>query len=380
MFRKIFKFTKLSQKKSAHSVDAFLKYLPSSHFKQKPKSRYQKFLASIKNLLNKIHKRGMKRITIMLIPHTEKNILSWHLSLYMIIPSVFFISFILVLSIIGLVNKTGEDIQYYDMGLSDKQFGIQAINIAEAILPFHNLINSYIDVIAELYLKLDGDKKQVQGILSSNEKLMKEELDKFKEMIEKCKEATATCDTAKVEDILRNTIYLSFQDNYKMKKSIELSESILETLNTKEKKNLFKNTPTISPTNGFLIAPYGYYTDPMYGRKVFKRGIQIGAIPGTEVLSTAPGEISDISFDEEYGLKIFITHSYGFATFYAHLDRVKVQKGEKIAKGEVIGYVGQTGKVSQPMLYYEVHVGTVAYNPFAFINHLENPWLLPPKI
>ena len=370
---------KLKNTHHSHGLEDFLKYLPDLNGNNKSLTLFGKFKSYVKKVAHRINKKGLKRISIMLIPHTEKKIISWHLNLYSIFIIVIFLCVIMILSILGLVNKSGEDIQFYDMGLGNKEFSIQAINIAEEVLPLHELINSYTITIAELFLKINGDKNQIQSLSSQSHKDLNLEIEKIRKMVSLCKKQNDACNRESIEDILRNAIYLSYQDNHNIKKAIDISDSILENLKTKEKRNLFKNTPTIWPVNGYLISPYGPQIDPIRGRKVFKRGIEIGAMLGTEVVATAPGEILDISYDEEYGLKIFINHSYGFATFYAHLDRVQVKKGEKISKGDVIGFVGQTGRVNQPMLYYEVHVGTVAYNPFAFINHLQNPWLAQPK-
>ena len=334
----------------------------------------------LQRLLSKINKKGQRRITVMLIPHTEKKILSWHLNVYTIFALFFGLVLFMVLSVISLVDKSGEDIQFYDMGLGNREFTMQAIHIAEEIIPLHKLIHTYTSTIAELYISLDGKKSAVQELSAESRSVLRSEIAELQTLVETCRSQKEKCSQQNVEEILRKTIHLSSQDNYGIKKAVALAQDIIDILNTKEKRKLFKYTPSIWPTQGHLLSPYGLQIDPLRGRQVFKRGIEIGALPGTVVLATAPGEIVGLSYNDDYGLNIYIRHDYGIATFYAHLDRVRVKIGERVDKGEVIAYVGQTGSTSLTMLYYEVHVGTVAYNPYAFINHLQESWLLLPKI
>ncbi|MDH5657655.1 MAG: M23 family metallopeptidase, partial [Spirochaetia bacterium] len=174
--------------------------------------------------------------------------------------------------------------------------------------------------------------------------------------------------------------YLSKQDNQNLKQAIDLSDKILEELNTKEKQNLLKNTPSIWPVKGYILSPYGEQVDQILGKRVFKKGIEIGAFIGSDVYATAPGEVVEVNYDPTYGLSVWIKHKYGIRTFYSRLGAIRVSLGDKVSRGQILGYVGKTGDYSLSMLYYEVHVGTVAYNPHAFLNHLQDEWLIQPKL
>ncbi len=338
----------------------------------------------ISKFLSRCHKQGKKRITIMLIPHTEKRIINLHLSLYSLFTVAFIVTLVIVFSVASLMNRTGKEIQYYDIGLGDKQFGLQAVQIAKEVLPLHQLIRNYTNTIAELYLKIDGDKSKVQslGIQINNktQSIIDKEIANLNALIKKCRTKEKTCGQKDTVNILQKTIYLSSQDTHNIEKSIALVKDIIKNLNTDAKKFLFENTPSIAPTQGYLLTPYGKQVDPLRGREMFKRGIEIVALPGTEVVATAPGEVIDISYNKDYGLQIRIEHKYGISTFYAHIDRARVKKGERVDKGEVIAYVGQTGNVAMSLLYYELHIGSITYNPYAFMNHLQDTWIGSPKI
>ncbi len=335
---------------------------------------------AIKRFLLRTHRKGLKRFTIMLIPHTQKRIVNWHVSMYSLCSLGLGLGLVMFFSVISLIDKSGDDIKYYDMGLGNKQFGMQSIHIAKEMLPLHKLIRSYSKTIAMLYGYLDDKKTDKVSLSPKATRLIRNEIAKLERNMKKCEAAKAGCPQNKIEELLRSAIYLASQDNHSIRKSIEYTEKILAALATKEKKHLFENTPSIWPAQGYLLSPYGQLKDPLRGRTYFKRGIEIGAFLGTEVVATAPGIVHKLSYDPEYGLKLFVKHLYGIASFYAHLDRVRVKEGDRVDKGEVIGYVGKSGKAPIPMLYYELHIGTVAYDPHAFLHHLQNRWLIPPKI
>lgn len=340
---------------------------------------YREWRARLDELLARIHKRGRERLTIMVIPHTEQKILNVHVSIYTISIVAAGAALGLVLSMVSLVGKSGEDIQYYDMGLTNSQFNLQSVKMAEEMLPLHEIINDYANTISELYVKLDGEELARSGEGGAAQAVIDTEIADLRRLVAECKAQGEACSQELTEDILRRVIFLSRQDNHNLRRAVEVSEKILTELGAREKQNLLRNTPGIWPTRGYLMSPYGMQVDPIEGRQRFQRGIAIGALPGAEVVATAPGEVIDVSYDGDYGLQIRVSHRYGIKTFYAHLDRVRVKKGDQVSRGQVIGAVGKTGAAPVFMLYYEVHVGTVAYNPHAFLNHLQDQWLIQPR-
>lgn len=332
------------------------------------------------DLRDRIRKKGRERLTIMVIPHTERQILNFHLSVFSISGIIAIVALVMLISVISLVGKSGEDLTHYGMGLDNKQFKLQSLKMAEEMLPLHEVINKYSNTIAELHVKVDGsvaDAEEGRGGMAQT--VIDGELEELQKLIAKCKADRNQCDQDLTKEMLRRVIFLSKQDNENLRRSIDLSDKILAELRTREKQNLLKHTPSIWPTRGYLVSPYGRQTDALLGKAMFKRGIEIGAAAGTEVYATAPGEIRNIMFDDNYGLTLVVDHRYGMRTHYSHLDSVKANKGDKVEKGQVIGYVGQTGNTPMPVLYYEVHVGTVAYNPHSFLNHLQDQWLITPK-
>lgn len=339
-------------------------------------SAWDGFLLRMNDFRDKINKKGRERLTVMVIPHTEKKIFNLHVNMFTIAGIVVTTIVILIVSVINLVGKSGEDIQFYDMGLTNTQFNMQSTRMAEEMIPLHKSINQYTNTIAELYLKLDGQEENVYGQGGAAEAIASDEIADLENLIEECRELGDGCDQGRTEEILRRILFLSRQDNENLRRAVELSDRVLEQLRSSEKQNLLANTPVVWPVRGYIITPYGWQTDIVRGRLNYRQGIEIGARYGAEIIAPAPGKITDIGYNDIYGLHMWVEHRFGIQTFYAHLDRLRVSRGDQVSRGQVIGYVGRSGNATMDMLYYEVHVGTVAYNPHSFLNHLQDQWLI----
>ncbi|HNL02266.1 MAG TPA: hypothetical protein PKJ30_14220, partial [Leptospiraceae bacterium] len=137
---------KPAKKAAAKQVDDFM---PEP---QPPRpTRWQQFRTRFEEIRERVHKKGRERITIMVIPHTEKQIFNLHVNLYAVVTAVAVVTVVLGVSILTLAGKSGEDIQNYDMGLTNSQFNVQTTRMAEEMVPLHNLIQTYSNTIAELY-------------------------------------------------------------------------------------------------------------------------------------------------------------------------------------------------------------------------------------
>jgi murein DD-endopeptidase MepM/ murein hydrolase activator NlpD len=135
-----------------------------------------------------------------------------------------------------------------------------------------------------------------------------------------------------------------------------------------KKEKLFAAIPAIQPVaNKTLIAlasGFGMRIHPVYKVRKMHTGIDFAATIGTPIYSTADGTIDvvDVSFSG-YGKMIEIDHGFGYRTRYAHMHDFAARKGQKIKRGELIGYVGNTGLSTAPHLHYEVFINGVHVNP-----------------
>jgi hypothetical protein len=112
---------------------------------------------------------------------------------------------------------------------------------------------------------------------------------------------------------------------------------------------------------------FGYRTDPVYKVIKYHSGMDFAANPGTEVFATGDGEVvKEESNYWGYGNIITIDHGYGYKTRYAHLQKFAVRNGQKVKRGQLVGYVGSTGKATGPHLHYEVLKNDEAVDPLHF--------------
>ncbi|MEL7197994.1 MAG: M23 family metallopeptidase [Pseudomonadota bacterium] len=122
--------------------------------------------------------------------------------------------------------------------------------------------------------------------------------------------------------------------------------------------------PSMRPvTGGRISSQYGMRVHPVLGRRKMHHGIDIAAPTGTPVYASADGLVGRANWFSSYGLYISIDHGAKLETRYAHLSRLAVAAGDTVKKGDIIGYVGSTGRSTGPHLHYEVRVDGLAVNP-----------------
>lgn len=139
----------------------------------------------------------------------------------------------------------------------------------------------------------------------------------------------------------------------------------------KRKEELLASIPAIQPVANKDLrrigSYFGYRTDPFYKVTKFHEGIDFTAPVGTDIYSTGDGQVVKIEFSRRgYGNLIEIDHGFGYRTVYAHLSKMNVKMGQKVSRGEVIGFVGNTGKSTAPHLHYEVRKNGKAVDPINF--------------
>jgi murein DD-endopeptidase MepM/ murein hydrolase activator NlpD len=127
------------------------------------------------------------------------------------------------------------------------------------------------------------------------------------------------------------------------------------------------NRPSIWPVDGRLRGFFGQRTDPFSGEHAFHRGVDILAPVGTPVRATADGVVRLAEFMSGYGRIVVIDHGNGLQTCYAHLSRFAVVAGQEIRRGELVGNVGTSGRVTAPHLHYEVRRHGNSINPYSFL-------------
>lgn len=133
------------------------------------------------------------------------------------------------------------------------------------------------------------------------------------------------------------------------------------------RNQLLSSTPSIAPVRGILTDGYGGRKDPFTGRAASHPAVDISSAQGQPILSPADGVVVKAEWANGYGNVVYVSHGYGYATRYGHLSRFNVKPGQRVRRGEVIGFVGSTGRSTGPHLHYEVRVNGETVNPLEYI-------------
>jgi len=138
-------------------------------------------------------------------------------------------------------------------------------------------------------------------------------------------------------------------------------------LRTDRYLDTIQNVPLGPPVPGVLTSRFGQRIDPINGKPAYHRGVDIRGRMGSDVKATADGSVIEQNYDKNSGRYVLLDHGNGFRTKYAHLKKSMVQKGDTIAKGEVIGLVGNSGRSTGPHVHYEIHYDDKIVNPTRFV-------------
>ena len=135
-----------------------------------------------------------------------------------------------------------------------------------------------------------------------------------------------------------------------------------------DKRSLYASTPSTWPVRGWITSPFGVRISPFSGIPTFHEGVDIASQTGTPVMATADGVVVKAGFSTGYGNMVEISHGYGLKTIFGHNSRLNVKAGQRIRRGEVISYVGDTGSSTGPHLHYEVRINGLPVNPTKYMN------------
>lgn len=235
------------------------------------------------------------------------------------------------------------------------------------------------DALRENYLVLDEQTKKLQQHLEQLEK-------RDNEVYRAIFEANPIPDSARAHELAQEKemqLVMSLS-------SFELENSIVATMKNlvrrmnaqdksynqlgefvKNKEDLLASTPAIQPVSNTALkrvaSGFGYRVDPIYKTPRFHAGLDFTAPQGTPIYATANGTVKTAgNLGNGYGNHVVLNHGYGYETLYGHMFRIKARPGERVKRGEIIGYVGSTGKSTGPHCHYEVHKNGRPIDPVYF--------------
>lgn len=309
------------------------------------------YLAMDDSVLNKFRGFFKKRITLMLIPHSEKRVFNVQVSLFSIVAvivlflSLLFSFFILSSGYSGslrVIDDRDGRIDQAEADLYKTSVAVEKLN--ESAELFKQAINRTLQAVNISSNSVSGNSGRGGDL---NNLLNIQESD-----------ASSSSDVktiGNVTTLLNNTV----------PQLVEITDQI------SKKSGHFIDMPSILPlknVKGRFTLSFGPQKEPFTGKWYLHRGLDIAYSRGTQIIATANGKVESIDYQKNgYGNTIILSHKWSYSTRYAHLDKVLVTRGQYVKQGDVIGLMGSTGRSTGPHLHYEVRIGPTYVNPRDYI-------------
>ena len=292
--------------------------------------------------------------TLMIIPNRKSGVKK------IIIPKVF-VRNVLIAAIIAVVVSLYVIYDYASIKRDRAELARLKDQVREQSQQFEDLavkIDSFADRMEELRqvdkkirtlaYETSSDKKLPLGVGGSDKET------RIKDLMDKDQNAI-------VAAMHKNINKLNDDANLREKSFTEL----LAFLN--EQKSFLASTPSLWPVEGWVTSEFGTRKSPFGAGMEFHKGLDISTRFGKEIVAPADGLVVKSGFEQQDGNYVRMEHGHGFETAYLHLSRIAAKQGMRVKRGEIIGYVGDTGRSTGPHLHYAVSLNGVAVDPERFL-------------
>jgi murein DD-endopeptidase MepM/ murein hydrolase activator NlpD len=306
-------------------------------------------------LMGRFGRAGRQKLTIMLIPHSEKRVFNFQIS----ILALSFISILLISLVVTFVWLTADFSGTNDL-LASRSKDLEHSEASLEIL--RNEVNQLISSTETFQKTLSGTLDTL-GVESGNRDTVSK----------RSGDLTTFFNVESSDDgSLSETVEIQ-----KLKTALDQSVSSLDEIGQilNSQKSLLSDIPTMWPlkgVQGYVTAVFGPSIHPFSGQWYLHKGVDLAYGYGVPIVSTANGKVLEADYDEGYGNFVVIRHKYGFYTKYAHMQRTYVRPGQDITQGDVLGTMGNTGLSTGPHLHYEVRIGSQVVDPVKYINMTDN--------
>jgi murein DD-endopeptidase MepM/ murein hydrolase activator NlpD len=291
-----------------------------------------------------------RRYTVVLVPHSEKKVYNFHITVISICCF-----FLVVAGVLGTFFWYGASFNTARDTLKNKDSRLQNVQAS-------------LDQLRDETALLLKEARRFETVLSGALSTMGTDRDRAN--------PSASGDFASFLDIRESQEGLLYEvDNIRRLSSYLASaavpiQEIVAMLDSQSA--LLTEIPSIWPVKGGLghiSFFFGQNVNPFSGMYYIHKGLDISTFrSGDPVVATADGQIVTIDYTDDFGNYVIIKHKHGYYTRYAHLHSSRVRVGQRVQQSEVIGYIGNTGLSTGPHLHYEVHIGSDVVDPYKYIN------------
>jgi murein DD-endopeptidase MepM/ murein hydrolase activator NlpD len=294
-----------------------------------------------------------RRYTIVLVPHSEKKVYNLQVNFLTLCLIAFMISG-MIASVFWYETSYGkhqQDLSSKDSRLRETQASLDQLRDELSILwrEAHNFQATLSGVFSSLGVNVAADSSKTTGT---------GDLSSFFDMRE-----TAEGRLREADDVRSLANYLS--------SAVEPLKEMGTLLDAQS--SLLTEVPNIWPIKGgigHISMFFGENADPFTGQIYVHKGIDLSTYrQGDPIVATADGQVVTVDYDAAgFGNYVIIRHKHGFYTRYGHMLSFKVRTGQRVQQGEIIGYIGNTGRSTGPHVHYEVHIGSDVVDPYKFLN------------
>ena len=300
----------------------------------------------------RFNQKGREKLTVMLIPHSEKKIFNFQISLFTIsflvlLLSGIVITFFVTTSRYSLTKREVESLQKSQEG------NVTALKLLKKEI-------TTLDTTVEGY---KGNIKDIIKLLGASQSENIFGLGGPETEIKNLSEILGLTNT--------NDYRTELETIQKINEDISTSKRVLQNfmkfLAAREEiiQKIPNNWPIIG--GGFITSGFGMRRSPFSGNLAVHQGVDISWWPGAPIRASADGVVVFSGMKGGYGRTVQIQHEYGFQTLYGHLSSISAYEGKQVNKGEILGFLGRTGRSTGFHLHYEVRIGTKAVDPMIFM-------------
>lgn len=314
---------------------------------------FKKAGLSVSGFFTAILNAGRKKLTIMVVPHSQKRVVNFQTSFFSII-----FSFILVI---------GAACAFFYFAAESAAASRKLSTLKAETIKAQASLDSLRDETNNLLKNAKNFQTTLSSTLTSLGLRSVMEVDKTEEQtgdlinlfnIREAGEASLK----EIEDLRHLSEYLqnSLRPVQEMGKLLDSQTA------------LFSDIPSLWPIKGgigHISMAFGQNRHPITGQWYIHTGIDLSTYrQGDPIIATADGQVVTVEYDPGWGNYVIVKHKHGFYTRYAHLQSYRVARGEHVQQGQVIGYIGNTGISTGPHIHYEVHIGSDVVDPIKYLN------------
>jgi murein DD-endopeptidase MepM/ murein hydrolase activator NlpD len=260
-------------------------------------------------------------------------------------------------ALIGLGARWGSGLERHQLQAMNNALVIENGNYRETTGELTTQIQSLEDVINELGARSALDPAQARAMAKLP-------------AVVKARAAGGTAETSAAISNVISTSFTSPEDTFGVLRTLlqGLDNRLRNVRKDVERQEaLAAATPSIWPAHGWLTGTFGGRSDPFTGEPGFHQGIDISTEKGQPVFATADGRVESASYTGDFGNLIVLRHDFGLMTRYGHLSAFNASLGATVHRGDVIGFVGSTGRSTGAHLHYEIIANGKLINPLQLL-------------